>query len=236
MGDSARYYDELFSEDMAFRQRWEGAIALKYRVPKEVGYLIDLLKDRNPSSLSILEVGAGDGLSSKMVVDALKPKRYVATELSAEGVKKIRALGIEAEQMDATSLKFDDASFDAVACFNVMHHVNDPRKMAREMLRVTREDFLLCESNALSIPRRLLELTPRNRRANERSYTPSAYRSFFAGDMLDWVRVTPFMFAFAFTPEPLIPASAWLSELFEKVPVFRWQGSSLLIWGKKAKL
>jgi SAM-dependent methyltransferase len=228
------YYDKLFSEEVSFREKWEGKIAIRYRVPKEIGYLINFLKDKNPEKLSILELGAGDGFSSRMIIRALKPKRYVATDFSEEGVKKIKRLGIEARQTDATNLKsFKDNSFDMVCCFNLMHHVDNPRKMAQEMLRVTRRYFLLCEANTLSVPRKLLELTPRNRRANENSYKPCTYKKFFESNSLKWIKTKPFMFAFAFTPDSLCGPSVYLSEGLETIPFIRWQGSSVLIWGEK---
>ncbi len=227
------YYDELFSSDIPFREKWEGRIGMYYRVPKEVNYLIDFLKGKNLKKMSILEIGAGDGVSSSMIIKALNPKRYVATELSPEGVKKIKAKGVEAMQMDATSLDFKEDSFDMVCCFNTMHHVDNPGKMAQEMLRVTGKYFLLCEANGLSLPRKLLELTPRNRKANENSYSPSAYKCFFESKRLKWIKIRPFCFAFAFTPRPLIGIAVFLSELFEKIPIFRWQGSSILIYGEK---
>jgi hypothetical protein len=41
------------------------------------------------------------------------------------------------------------------------------------------------------------------------------------------------MFAFAFTPNVLTNTSIKLSEAFEKVPLIKWQGSSVLIVGEK---
>jgi SAM-dependent methyltransferase len=228
------YYDDIFGKEIRFREQWEGKIGVDYKVPKEIGYLTDFLKNKKPREMSMLELGAGDGYSSMKIIKALKPKRYVATELSDEGVKKIRSLGIEARKMDATSLKFPDDSFDVVFTFNTMHHVDDPRKMAQEMLRVTKKYFLLCEASGLSIPRKILEFTPRNRRANERSYLPSTYRSFFESRSLKWIKTKPFCFTFAFTPDPLFGVAVSLSEFLEKVPIIRWQGSSLLIYGEKS--
>ena len=45
-----------------------------------------------------------------MIIKALNPKKYIATELSKEGVKKIKQKGINAKQMDATALDFKDNS------------------------------------------------------------------------------------------------------------------------------
>jgi len=227
------YYDELYSEEMSFREKWEGKIGIDYKVPKEVGCLIDFLKDKDPSDLSILELGAGDGVSARMIIKDIKPKRYVGVDLSKKAVENLRKKGIESQQMDVTSLEFEDNSFDVVCCFNVMHHVDDPKKMAQEMLRVSKKFFLLCEANGMSVPRKILEFTPRNRRANEHSYLPSTYKSFFQNTKLDWAKTKPFNFAFAFTPNTLFNAAVWLSELMEKIPLFRWQGSSLLIYGGK---
>ncbi len=227
------YYDNLFSKKKSFREIWEGKVGVNYRVPREVGYLIRFLKNKDPENLSILEIGAGDGLSSEKVTNTLKIKNYVATELSAEGVRKLKKKGINTKQMDATNLKLKDNSFDVVCCFNVMHHVDNPKKMAQEMLRVTKKYFLLCESNGLCVPRKLLELTPRNRRANEKSYFPSTYKSFFKSKYLKWIRIEPFNFVFAFTPNLLYKPAIVLGEFLEKIPGFRWQGSSLLIYGEK---
>ncbi len=224
------YYDELFNSATFFREAWEGRIGVHYRIPKEIKYLVDFLKEKG-KNLSILEVGAGDGLQSKMIKDALRPKQYVVTDLSAGGVKKMGRMGIAGQRSDATSLAFKDDSFDVVCCFNVMHHVDDPGKMAQEMLRVTKKYFLLCEANALSLPRKILEMTPRYRKAGEKSYTPSRYGSFFRGAKR--VKIKPFMFAFPFTPDFLYGFSVATSEMMEKIPLLKWLGSSVLIYGEK---
>jgi len=222
-------YDKLFKKDNTFREEWEGRIGVEYRVPKEVGYLIDFLKGKN--NLTILELGAGDGYTSEIIIKALKPKQYIATEFSKEGVKKIKKKGIKAIQMDAAKLAFKNNSFDVVCAFNTMHHVDDPKQMAQEMMRVTKKYFILCEANGLSIPRKLLEFTKKNREAGEKSYTPKKYKSFFKN--CKWINATPFMFAFTFTPDFLFNLAIIFSETLEKITFFRWQGSSLFIRGEK---
>jgi len=222
-------YDKLFKKEKTFREEWEGRIGIEYRVPKEISYIINFLKGKK--NLTILELGAGDGYTSKIIINALNPKKYVATEFSKEGVKKIKKRGIKAIQMDATDLHLQDSSFDVVIAFNTMHHVNVPKKMGQEMMRVSKKYFLLCEANGLSLPRKILEHTKRNKEAGEKSYTPRKYKSFFKG--CKYVEVKPFMFAFAFTPNILFNFAIVLSELAEKITFLRWQGSSLFIWGEK---
>jgi len=227
-------YDEIYSRggDKPCRYFWEGRIGLDYKLPKYLGYLFSLYS--GCKSLSVLELGAGDGYHSKIVKRRLCPEKYVATDISAEGVGKMRFKGLDARLADATDLSvFEDNSFDLVFCLDVMHHVERPWRMAQEMLRVTRKHFFLCEANGICIPRKLLELTPRNRSVGEKSYTPHSYASFFSGSSLGWIKIKPFNFAFAFTPDFMYGAAVRLSEALEKVPALRWQGSSLLIYGQK---
>ncbi|MFH1850482.1 MAG: methyltransferase domain-containing protein [archaeon] len=222
-------YDRLYSEEKPFREIWEGRIGVVYRVPKEVSFFLKYFsKEKRPS---VLEVGAGDGTAYSIAEKHMTFSRYVLTEISKSAVDKLRSRGWSAEQMDSTDLKYPDDSFDIVCSYNTMHHVDDPGKMAQEMLRVARKYAFVSEANGLSIPRRLLELSERNRKANEKSYAPWKYRDFFAG--ADKISIHPFCFAFAFTPDCLIRASICLSEFLEKIPALRWQGSSLAILARK---
>jgi len=103
--------------------------------------------------------------------------------------------------------------------------------MAREMMRVGRGKGLLVESNGLSVPRRVLELGPGHRAAGERSYTPGQYRSFFqghAGYTLTRFTIYPFLFPFK-CPRWMLPTLAWFNQKIEKMPLIRWQCSSVAI-------
>jgi ubiquinone/menaquinone biosynthesis C-methylase UbiE len=223
------YYQELYSDEKIFRQIWQGKVGLDYLVPKEVNYVLNELKNANLENVKILELGAGDGLSTVRMINNLQPKKYVATERSSAGVDKLKNKGIDAQVMDATDIKFDDNSFDIVCCFNVMHHVDDPEKMAQEMIRVSKKYVYLCESNGLSILRKILEFTPANRKANENSYLPSTYKRFFKSDLISEIGVHPFMFIYTGIPEFLYKPCVWFSELMERLPFLRWQCAGLFI-------
>ena len=91
---------------------------------------------------SVLEIACGTGIVTRAMRDILpSAARIVATDLNEGMIERARGKfgpddGIEFRQADATSLPFDDASFDAVVCqFGLMFF---PDKLAAmgEVLRV----------------------------------------------------------------------------------------------------
>ena len=119
-------YDRLYSQEGSFNETWDGKISTVYKIPKYLNIFFDEFK--NYKGLTFLELGAGNGEITELILRK-KPKfvkRYIATELSSVGVRKMREKGIEAYKMDVNKLKFKSNSFDVVCCFNVMHHVDNP--------------------------------------------------------------------------------------------------------------
>jgi ubiquinone/menaquinone biosynthesis C-methylase UbiE len=191
--------------------------------------------------MDVLELGAGNGEVSELIRRE-SPKfirSYVATELSREGVKKLRQKGFKAFEIDAQDLsRFSDNSFDLVFSIDVMHHVSNPRKMAQEMLRVSRKYVFLIEANGICVLRKFLELTSKKyKEAGENSYAPWRYSSFFTKGRHRTKRfsIRPFLFSVPFTPPWLIKPMIFLSELLEKIPLIRWQGSGVVMIGEKER-
>lgn len=95
----------------------------------------------NQSKGKILEVGVGTGLS---LPDYKPSLEIIGIDLSPEMLDKARervaeeglenVLGLY--EMDASELKFDDASFDTVVAMFVITVVPDPAKVMRELARV----------------------------------------------------------------------------------------------------
>lgn len=218
-------YNQLYKENN-FHQIWEGEISLKYKVPKYASLFTDYFKDEN---LTILELGAGEGYLTKLIIKKTKYKKYIATEISHEGVKRLKEKDITALKMDAEKLEFEDNSFDVVCCFDTMHHVADPQKMATEMARVAKRNIFLIEANGLCLIRKLLEKTQRYKTVGEKSYTPRKYASFFNSPEIKKISIKPFLAVFPFTPLVLTKPSIWLSEIMERLPLLKWQCSSILI-------
>ena len=97
----------------------------------------------NARSGRVLEVGVGTGLSLPAYKRSLE---IVGIDLSPEMLEKARervtteglANVTGLHEMDASDLKFPDASFDTVVAMYVMTVVPDPEKVMRELARVCR--------------------------------------------------------------------------------------------------
>jgi SAM-dependent methyltransferase len=65
--------------------------------------------------------------------------RYVGVDVSETAVEQARAAGIEAQLVrDASDLPFEDESFDAAICIEVLEHLFAPQDAAAEIRRVLR--------------------------------------------------------------------------------------------------
>ena len=230
-GKLQRSWAQIHLEDVSWRKQLIGEINDIFVVPRYVRLFYDTFGNRQQQNF--FEVGSGNGDMSRAILAANQGqiKRYVVSEYFPEGVAWLRKLGLEAVQADAQKLPCKNAEYDAVIDFDVMHHVDRPRDMARELMRCGRGRALLVESNGLSIPRRLLELTPRHRAAGERSYSPRQYRSFFEhqpGFRLTNFQIYPFLFPFK-CPRWFLPTLLWFNNRVESIPFIRWQCSSVAI-------
>jgi SAM-dependent methyltransferase len=225
------YWGDIHTEQDSWRKQLIGEINEAFVVPRYVKVFYDTFGTRK--NQAFLEVGSGNGDLSRAILAENRGQiaRYVCSDYFPESVEWLRKLGIEAIQADAQALPCADAEYDAVVDFDVMHHVDAPREMAKEMMRVGRGRALLVESNGMSLPRRLLELTPGHRAAGERSYTPAQYKSFFVGHpgyRLTGFAIYPFLFPFK-CPRWFLPTLVWFNRRIESIPFFRWQCSSVVI-------
>jgi SAM-dependent methyltransferase len=91
----------------------------------------------------VLEVGCGPGRTvGRWSVG--RCAEYIGVDVSNHAVKGARELGLDARVIeDASSLPFDDSTFDVVVCLEVLEHLFQPHLAAREMLRVLRPSGVL---------------------------------------------------------------------------------------------
>jgi len=97
---------------------------------------------RNPGA-RILDLGCGQGNTTRCLADVLKPAVCIGLEFDATLVDYAQTRvenppSVRFQQGDATQLPFPDASFDVVFCRYLLIHMTDPLAVVREMMRVVR--------------------------------------------------------------------------------------------------
>ena len=113
----------------------------------------------------ILEVGVGTGLSLP-----LYPRHCEITGIDLcdsmlkRGRDKVRRYvlnHVQLVKMDASSLQFEDETFDAVVAAYVISTVPDPRKVLLEMIRVCKENGRIVLLNHFSNGNKLISMVER---------------------------------------------------------------------------
>ncbi len=101
----------------------------------------------------MLEIGPGPGAATEWLRHRVE--RLVAIELDAQTVTNLRQrfadTGVEVVQGDATSLPFEDGSFDSAGSFTMLHHVPTTamqNQLLAEALRVLRPGGTLIASDS----------------------------------------------------------------------------------------
>jgi len=93
---------------------------------------------------AVLEIGCGRGVGTEIILSRFGADRVDAFDLDPDMVERarLRLAGfgdrVRLLQGDATSIPAEDASYDAVFDFGIIHHVPDWRRAVREVSRVLR--------------------------------------------------------------------------------------------------
>ena len=98
---------------------------------------------------AVLELATGPGLLAKHVAGSAN--KMIATDYS-EGMIKQAQKGVYPDNLtfevaDATSLRYEDDSFDVVLIANALHVMPNPEKALEEIKRVMRADGVLIAPN-----------------------------------------------------------------------------------------
>lgn len=112
MAELRAYYDREAEQRDADREypAWKATERQRF---------LDLM--RAAGKRTLLEIGAGPGRDGRFF--AQQGLEVVCTDLSTEMVRRCRAKGLTAHQMDFLHLDFPPASFDAVYALNCLLHV-----------------------------------------------------------------------------------------------------------------
>lgn len=92
----------------------------------------------------VLEIGCGEGIGASVLAEAAAS--VVAIDYSDEALgfarKKHGADNIEFRKMRVPPMDFPDASIEAVVCFQMIEHLEEPEKLVSAIARVLRADGL----------------------------------------------------------------------------------------------
>jgi SAM-dependent methyltransferase len=91
----------------------------------------------------VLDLGCGQGNTTRCLADALAPRECIGVEYDPALVDYAQTRPenpscVQFQQGDATRLPFPDASFDVAFCRYLLIHIADPMAVVREMMRVVK--------------------------------------------------------------------------------------------------
>ena len=94
----------------------------------------------------VLDVGAGDGNILSLLSERKFATSYTAAEISDSAIEQIKKKNIEGlvkvVQFDGYELPFADDEFELAISSHVIEHVEFPRKLLREIKRVSKHQIL----------------------------------------------------------------------------------------------
>ena len=97
----------------------------------------------------VLELATGPGMIARHI--APHANHVVATDFAPKMIETARKAknpeNVRFEVSDATSLRFEDKSFDAVVIANALHIIPNPEKALAEIRRVLKDDGVLIAPN-----------------------------------------------------------------------------------------
>ncbi|MBN1169483.1 class I SAM-dependent methyltransferase [Candidatus Micrarchaeota archaeon] len=91
----------------------------------------------------VADIGIGTGANVPFIHEQIGPEGEIfGIDISREMLNKCRKnldkWGIKADLMlgDAEELPYNDRSFDAILCFGIFNHVDNPDKLLKEIMRI----------------------------------------------------------------------------------------------------
>jgi len=110
----------------------------QYVHSRRVRVLRDCLSELIPRSARVLDVGCGDGLLARLIMDQRPDVEIRGIDVLVRDQTQIPVSGF-----DGSYIPFPDKSFDAVMFIDVLHHTQDPMVLLSEAERVAGEAILI---------------------------------------------------------------------------------------------
>ncbi|MCG8584022.1 MAG: class I SAM-dependent methyltransferase, partial [Pirellulales bacterium] len=105
---------------------------------RRVRVLAEKIADILPQDASVLDVGCGDGLLARKIIES-RP------DIDIRGVDVLvrEDTAIPVKAFDGTQIPHGDRSFDVVMFVDVLHHTEDPMVLLQEARRVARRAIVI---------------------------------------------------------------------------------------------
>ncbi len=104
--------------------------------------LAPFLKNILKPGQKVLDIGGFDGFLSSRLKDEIGISPVVL-DTDLEGLEMAKKRGLETCPASALNMPFDDASFDAALCLDVIEHLQDEDSLLKEIFRILRPGGLL---------------------------------------------------------------------------------------------
>lgn len=113
-----------------------------YVIKRRVKVLCDELAPLLPSDSQVLDVGCGDGLLSKLLME-----RRPDVRISGLDVLVRSETHIPVTEFDGVTIPYARETFETVLFVDVLHHTDDPMILLREAVRVARDNIVIKDHN-----------------------------------------------------------------------------------------
>ncbi|MFC1935431.1 class I SAM-dependent methyltransferase [Chloroflexota bacterium] len=203
--------------DTQQRRLWDSQANLRpHTYPVIQGFISQratLIKELMGQSLveSALDVGCGDGWGM------LALREIAGKVCGCDRSQEMLRGNPQREDLclaDAYHLPYRNASFDLVSCWELLHHVERPGEVIRDMARVSRKHVLIFEPNSLNSPMALFGLATSSERGLLR-FTPWYLKGMVTQAGLYLERALP---VGTFTPNR---TPTWIFRLLRRLP-YKW--------------
>lgn len=129
-----KYFEEYFVLE---RNHWWFKVRIKI-LQTHIRFLVKKHQLKDPK---ILNVGAGTGFTSQILMDFGDTTSVEYDEDCCKMVKE--KTGMVFENASITELPYPDNSFDIVTAFDVVEHIEDDQKAVEELQRVTKKGGII---------------------------------------------------------------------------------------------
>ncbi len=233
--DIIKFWDKFAEEHQTSKVFNFSPVAVPFVVRDTYEKFKEEFLNRNKNKISVLEVGCGTGVFTKLLIEEKKIKKIVAVDISPKNIelckKNIKHKKLRFAVGDLENLRYKNNSYDLVVGFETLHHLDGVDSAISEAFRVSKETVIFNEPNWYCPIRRLTEMFYYKPEIHETSFKPEELKKLFKKHTDD-IKIFKYSFIFPYiNSQKFIEFNYRLSKTLNKT-FLRHISASLLIVGK----